>query len=286
MKEALLERHHFKAFVVLVALGVILATIGVSSPYRVTRLQRLGLTLTSPLARVGSGLATMGGDAWRGLSSLSGLHEEMAAARTEIRDLRLRIDGLREVEAENARLLDLLHLKDGLRHVGVPARIIHQQTAPDRVLVLDRGSLHGLREDLPVLAPGGVVGKILAVTLTSAKVQCLADPDAGAAVLVGRQRRQADAIVRDVVGGNLRLRHLELLADVRPGDEVLTSGLDQIYPKGWMVGTVEEVIEVAGFEPDVRVRPAVDLATLEEVLVLVPEEPSPVERSASRRMGP
>ena len=285
MKEPLLERHHFKTFLVLVVLGVVLTTVGVNSPDRVTRLQRFGLSLTSPLARLGSGTAGLAGDAWDGVTSLFSLHESLGAARTEVRDLRVRLDGLAEVEAENLRLRELLDLRDSLGHRAVPARIIHQETAPDRVLVLDRGSVHGLREDLPVIAPGGVVGKILAVTRTSAKVQCLSDPDAGAAVLVGSDRRQAQAVVRDVVDGNLRLRHLELLADVHEGDEVRTSGLDQVYPKGWLVGTVAAVNEIAGFDPDVHVKPAVDLGTLEEVLVLVPDEPAPEPESRSARGG-
>lgn len=276
MKDAFLERHHLATFLVLVALGVVLATVGVNSPYRVTRLQTIGLTLTSPLARVGSGLATLCGDAWRGLSSLGGLHEELAATRTENRDLRVRLDATRETEQENTRLRRLLRLDDGQSSFAVPARIIHRQAAPDRVLVIDRGSDHGLRADLPVIAQGGVVGKVLVVTRTSAKVQSISDPDAGVAVLVGEERRQADAIIRDAGGdGLLSLRHLKLLAEVSSGDRVVTSGLDQVYPKGHLVGTVEEVIRVQGLEDDVRVRPAVDLETLEEVLVLLPGEPRP-----------
>lgn len=288
MKDAFLERHHFATFLVLVALGIVLATVGINSPYRVTRLQSIGLTLTSPLARVGSGLATLAADAWGGLSSLGGLHEELSATRTENRDLRVRLDALREAEQENRRLRRLLRLDDGLPSSSVPARIIHRQSAPDRVLMLDRGSADGLRADLPVIAPGGVVGKVLAVTRTSAKVQCISDPNAGAAVLVGEERRQADAIVRDVGGdGLLRLRHLELLAEVQVGDSVVTSGLDQVFPKGYLIGTVEEVIRVAGFEDDVRVRPAVDLETLEEVLVLLPDRPRPpVEARAAAGGAP
>lgn len=285
MKEPLLERHHFKTFLVLAALGVALTTVGVSSPYRVTRLQRVGLTLTSPLARVGSGLARLTGDAWRGVSSLGGLHESLGAARTEIRDLRVRLDALADTEAENRRLQELLHLREALPHRAVPARIIHQQTAPDRVLVIDRGSVDGLREDLPVVSPGGVVGKVLAVTRNASKVQCFTDPEAGAAVLVGPERRQAQAVVRDAEGGRLRLRHLELMAAVEPGDEVRTSGLDQVYPKGWLLGTVDEVVEVPGFEPEVWIRPAVDLRRVEEVLVLVPGEPAPEPQSRRARQG-
>jgi rod shape-determining protein MreC len=288
VKQSFVERHHFAAFVALVAAGIGLATVGVGSPGRVGRLQSLGLALTSPLARLGDGLGGLAADAWGGLASLGAVHEELAASRTEIRDLRLRLDGLREVEEENVRLRRLLRLEDGLRHRSVPARIIHRQSAPDRVLVIDRGADDGLRPDLAVVAPGGVVGKVLAVTASSAKVQCVNDPDAGVAVLVGDERRQAHAIVRDVVGGLLRLRHLELMATVAPGDRVVTSGLDQVHPKGWLVGTVEEVVEVPGFEPDVRVRPAVDFSRLEEVLVLVPEEPvlRPESRAASRGLGP
>ncbi len=274
MKQAFLERHHLATFLVLVALGVGLATASVNSPYRVTRLQQIGLALTSPLARVGSGLAGLAADAWGGLGSLGRIHEELEATRTENRDLRVRLDGLREGEKENARLRGLLRLEDELEYLAVPARIIHRQAAPDRVLMIDRGSADGLRVDLAVIAPGGVVGKVLAVDRRSAKVQCVSDPEAGAAVLVGEDRRQADAIVRDIVGdGLLRLRHLELLADVRPGDAVVTSGLDQIYPKGWLLGTVEEVVVPKGFDPEVRVRLAVELETLEEVLVLLPGQP-------------
>lgn len=274
-RESWLETHHFATFLVLVAAGIALTTVGIRSPYRLTPLEKAGLTVTSPFARSGAAFSRSVSDAWAGLSSLGEAHDELVAARREIRDLRVAVDRLEELSAENDRLRRLLGLKARVPRDGVPALVIHRLQAPDQVLVINKGTGDGVTEDLSVVAPGGVVGKVLSATRHAAKVQCLTDPDAGLAVLVGAQRQQVDAVVRDTQDGLMRLRHFELLARFEPGDAVVTSGLDQVHPKGLRVGTVEHVVERGGAVREVLVRPAVEIGQVEEVLVLLPAERGP-----------
>jgi rod shape-determining protein MreC len=272
--ESLAERRHLVSFLVMVAAGLALATVGVKSPERLTPLERTGLSLTSPLSGVGAWLADAARSAWSGLSATREAHRELGAARTEIRDLRLLLGSRAELAAENARLRRILELREGVRWRSVPAFVVDRERSPDCVLVIDRGAEDGVRDDAPVVSPDGVVGKVVAVTARSAMVQCVADPDAGVAVLVGVGRDQADAVVTDASAGTCRLRYLDFMAEVRPGDVVVTSGRDRVYPKGLLVGTVVSVEAAVGVEGqrEVTVEPAVDFRRLEEVLVLLPDD--------------
>lgn len=262
-------RRQFLAFVALAGTGLVLTTASVTAPDRVRPLRRAGLRVTGPLVSVGAGAATSLRDCVLGIATLWEAQAELEAARTELRDLRVLLGDREELAAENGRLRSLLDLRQRMPMRTMPALVVHRETSPDRLLVIDRGAEHGLAPDQAVLSPDGVVGKVLSVSGRMAQVQCLTDPDAGIAVLVGDARRQANAIVGDGDGSTCRLRHVGLLAEVREGDRVVTSGLDQVHPKGLLVGVVVGVRDVLGVEQEITIRPAVDFDRLEEVLVVV-----------------
>lgn len=269
--ESLLERRHVLVFLVLLAAGIALATAGVKSPAALRPAEAVGVAVTGPLSRLGSGVSGTAADGWEGLGATWTARRDLEAARTELRDLRVLVADRAELAAENERLRRLLDLSERVPMRSVPARVIARQPAPDCILLIDRGTASGVREDLPVISPEGVVGKVLAATANDAKVQCFTDPDAGLAVMIGEGRDQAHAVVKKGAGGTCRLQYLDALATVRPGDRVVTSGLDQIFPKGLLVGSVTFARTVEGAN-EVGVEPAVAFSRLEEVLVLVPGE--------------
>jgi len=281
-------RRPFVVFALLAGAGLALTTLSVRAPERVEGLQRAGLALTGPLVRLGASASLAVRDAGRGFASMRQAHSELEATRRELADLRLLLSDREELATENDRLRRLLDLRQRLPLTTLPARVLHRQDTPDRIVVIDRGRADGLVPDLSVVAPEGVVGKVLSVAEHVAQVQLLTDPEAGVAVVVGPDREQAHAIVKDSDGETCRLRYLDLLREVHEGDRVVTSGLDQIHPKGLLVGEVVAVNRVLGIDREIELRPAVDFRHLEEVLVLVgPErvaasESQPVAVSARR----
>ncbi|MFM8536412.1 MAG: rod shape-determining protein MreC, partial [Acidimicrobiia bacterium] len=139
----------------------------------------------------------------------------------------------------------------------------------------------GLATDMAVISPAGVVGRVILPSGRAAKVQLLIDRNAAAGVLIERTRVQG--VVMGMGDGVLRLQYVPGTADVKTGDLVVTSGIDGIYPKGFVIGTVDHADRGADAYLEISVRAAVDFARLEEVLIVksVPasrgtiEEPKP-----------
>jgi rod shape-determining protein MreC len=139
---------------------------------------------------------------------------------------------------------------------------------PDfRTVTIDKGSRDGLRADMAIIAPGGVVGRVAVASARAAKVQLLIDRNAAAGVIVERSRAQGV-----VIGGGderLRMDYVSEAADIAVGDVVMTSGIDGIYPKGFAIGRVESVEKNGPAYKRIVVKPAVDFRALEEVLVVL-----------------
>lgn len=280
-REPFLERHHFITFVAFAALGLGLTTLSIRRPERLKGVQDLGLAVMGPMARAGSTASRAGGEAWGGIRSMWKAREDLAALTDEIESLRPIVAERDALAFENAQLRELVDFRERVRPKTVAARVLFQERGPDWVLLIDQGRDAGVAEDQAVIAATGVVGKILSVGSGIARVQCVLDGDAGVAVRVGPQGRQAEAIMADGAGSTCRLRHVDLLEDIQPGDLVVTSGKDKIYPSGLLVGTVESV-EAPGLDREIVVVPAVDFSRLDHVLVVVSVD-KPMEEARKER---
>lgn len=176
---------------------------------------------------------------------------------------------LTEAGRENERLEELLALKQQTRAATRGARILSADVSGAfRSVVIDAGARDGVRKDAAVVAADGLVGRVVKVGASTAVVQLVDDAASGVGVVVERSRVQGVL----VGAGRLecRLKYVPNLEDVKAEDRVLASGLDGIYPKGVLVGTVTSAGAGADAFLDVKVRPAVALARLETVLVFVP----------------
>ena len=166
----------------------------------------------------------------------------------------------------------LLQLRDSSNLSTIAAEIIGDAAAPDiRTMTIDKGTKDGLRPDMAVIAPAGVVGRIVVPSARAAKVQLLIDRNAAAGAIIERSRAQGV-----VVGGGdnqLQMEYVSEVFDIVAGDIVVTSGIDGIYPKGFVIGRVETVEKSGGAYKRIVVRPAVSFSSLEEVLVVVSPGP-------------
>ncbi|MQA29059.1 MAG: rod shape-determining protein MreC [Luteitalea sp.] len=194
------------------------------------------------------------------------LKQQLSAVQIELQEQRALADRTLNLE----RLLDL---RDRLALQTAAAGVIAAGATPEfRTLTIDKGTGQGLRADMAVIAPTGVVGRIVTPSRRASKVQLLIDRNAAAGALIERTRAQGV-----VVGGGddrLRLEYVSEISDIAVGDVVVTSGIDGIYPKGFIIGQVETVLKNGSEYSEIIVRPSVDFSSIEEVLVVLTPTPA------------
>jgi rod shape-determining protein MreC len=234
----------------------------------VTFTRQVVLFSVSPFIKITAALVQGTRNLWRDYVDLRHLREENKHLQAEVAVLQRRIDQLKEQSLETQRLQRLLAMREITQAGFLTARVVGKDaTNWFKTILLDRGSQEGVRRNQPVLAPDGLVGRVVEVTPTSAKVQLLTDPVSAVGGLV--QRTRVTGIVSGNLGAGARVRYLPLLADVVVGDEVVTSGMGGVFPKGIPVGRITAVERRSGaLFQEASLQPLVDLGRLEEVMIL------------------
>ncbi len=266
-----LESHRRTGYLlVAVLLGhVLLISAQVSSPSGATLLETV---LFGGLSQVQLGSA-------RVVQGVSGAWSEYVALRqyrTEARRLQDALDRmgveLQQARAQARRTEQLERLLQ-LRLTQLPDTLAAQVIAADptvafRTVTIDKGHVDGVRRDMAVLSPVGVVGRVIDEPgRHSAKVQLIIDRNAGVGARL--ERTGTGGVVVGADGDPpLRMEYVSNLATVEPGDLVATSGLDGIHPAGYVIGRVERAERGAGLYRDIRIRPTVDFSALDAVLVV------------------
>jgi rod shape-determining protein MreC len=199
-------------------------------------------------------------DLWRAQQENQELHMQLVAARSEVHRLS-------EQAAESQRLRALLEFKNRLPELSVAAEVIAASPGgSSNAVFIDKGTDSGLTADLAVVTPTGVVGKIIAVFPHTAHVLLITDASSGVGIALAQTRIQG---VLKGTGKNLcQLLYVMNEEPVSPGDLVVTSGMDQIYPKGLPVGTVVQTGD-GNIYKNIVVKPAAELNRLEIVLVVL-----------------
>jgi rod shape-determining protein MreC len=206
-------------------------------------------------------------NAWAGYANLRGVRAENEQLKRQLAELQVQFQQERAAGEHAHQLETLLGFQRQSNVQTVAASVIGAGASPDfRTITIDRGSSSGLKANMPVISPTGVVGRIVTLASRASKVQLLVDRNAGAGALVERSRAQG--VVLGAGEDLLRMDYVSGIADVKPGDTIVASGIDGIYPKGFVIGKVESVDRGTGIYKVIRVRPAVDFNRLEEVLVV------------------
>lgn len=206
---------------------------------------------------------------WSGYIDLRGARRENAELKDEIEKMRLEQVRLSEDASQARRLQALLAFKEQYIASTVAAQVIGSSgTERSRTLFIDKGSSDGVAVDMPVITADGIVGKISRVYNGTAQVLLISDALSGAGVMLGNSRLRGTL---NGTGSPYPEVH-GIMADekVEKGEQVFTSGGDQVYPRGLPVGTVANVGNDTSGDPFllIKVKPAADLNRLEEVLVI------------------
>jgi len=230
------------------------------------------LFLMSPVIKVTAVTVSSVSRVWADYVDLRNLREESLRLTREAAVLQRRISYLEEQALETQRLQGLLAMREVSRAEFLAARVVGKDpTNWFKSILIDRGSLAGIRRNQPVVAPDGLVGRVVEVTPTAAKVQLITDPVSAAGGLI--QRTRVIGIVSGSLGAGLKVRYLPLMADIAIGDEVVTSGMGGVFPKGIPLGRVIAAERRSGaLFQEATLAPNVDLSRLEEVLILMGTE--------------
>ncbi len=208
------------------------------------------------------------GSVWNNYFALLDTRRENERLQAELYRLEMEIGQNREDVGEAARLRRLLDLDPRVNAERVVARVIGRDTTTSRhTVTIDKGRRHGLHNNSPVITPDGVVGRIIHAGYAASIVQLVSDREGAVGVIARSSRLQG--IVRGDGTGYLELEHIDDHIELLPGEEIITSGTDQIYPKGLPVGIVRANGPDRGMMKTAIVDPAADFRRLEEVLCLV-----------------
>jgi rod shape-determining protein MreC len=259
-------------------------------PSERSALDRVIVTVTGPVEK-GVTWAVGGVQrGWNGYLALRGAHERSLALERENEILKLDQQELARVRSENGRLQALLAFArsaPGRQVVG--ARVIGVRLDPKglQLVTLDRGADDGVARMMPVVVGHGVVGRVHAVTGSTADVLLLTDRNSSVAVRVERSRARANVRGTGSTDG-CRLEYALRSDDLVEGDLLMTSGTDGVFPRGLPVGKVASLRRSGqGLYQRADVAPAVDVTKLEEVLVLASVEPdAPEEPRAAATAAP
>jgi len=268
---AIPSRHKSLTLLASVVLAqVLLLAVQIKRERQVRLIRLWAVELISPLQRIGSWAVQGFEHGWGGYVGLRRARQENEYLRAELDRLKVRNAELEGRALEADRLAALLNFRTTQSDVPMlAASVIGASPDPaSQVMYINRGSRDGVRRDMGVITPDGVVGKILAVYPDTSQVLLMSDKESGVGALLADTRTQGP--IRGTGEPHVSLEYISNDDKASVGEAVLTSGQDRIFPKDLPVGTVVEVT------PDrkspfmkIRVKPAAHLDRLEEVLVLL-----------------
>lgn len=236
---------------------------------KATAFERAVLTVFSPLHSGMAGVTGFFGSIWSDYIFLVDAEHENKLLRKTVKQLNARLILAGETVRENQRLKTLLELKEELNGPSVAATVVGEDSSPwFKTLIINKGERDGLKEGMPVVATGGVVGQVVKVASTSSRVLLLTDHSCAVAAVI--QRSRARGVVKGK-GDNLCSMEFTVREDdVKPGDIVVTSGIGGIFPKGLLIGEVTMVRKGQyGIFQTINIRPGINLARIEDVLILL-----------------
>jgi rod shape-determining protein MreC len=259
-------------FLAVVVGHVILISTQVTTKRGVPMLEQAVFGVFSEVQRVANGVTTGVRTSWQNYFALQQVQEENERLKQQISALQIRLQQERSLAQQSQSLQKLLELKTSSELATTAANVIAGGASPEfRTITIDKGTSEGVHGDMAVISPEGIVGRVIQPSPRAAKIQLLIDRNAAAGAMVERTRAQG--VVIGTGADELRMDYVSGSAEVKADDVVVTSGIDGIYPKGFVIGQIQSVKRGAGGYSSIVVRPAVDFSALEAVLIVVTPRP-------------
>ena len=189
--------------------------------------------------------------------------------RNDIDFLRNKLNSFAELALENNRLKELIALKQQASFKVLSAHVIGRSADSwSSMVIVDKGAEGGIRRGMAVVNFLGLIGRVSETSAFTSKVALINDPNVAISSMLQRSRQEG--LISGTLGNYLIMRYLPEDVDAKPGDIVVTSGLNVMYPKGLLIGTIAEINkEFSGLSRYAIVKPAVKLSGIEEVLIII-----------------
>lgn len=242
---------------------------GTAESHKVTLLRHWALAVVTPFERLSQGTGQRVRGVWSNYIDLRGARKENKALQAELARMRIEQAEFAEDAREGRRLEAMLKFQHSYVTQTVAAQVIGTSGSDrSRLLTLNKGTADGIHNDQPVLTPDGVVGKIRDSQLHTSELLLLNDPSSGAGVVLASTRIRA--ILRGTPTGGILINNLTADSRIKPGEQVLTSGGDGVYPRGIPVGVIQSIAPDPQHQPytAIVVKPNANLGRLEEVLIV------------------
>jgi rod shape-determining protein MreC len=235
--------------------------------------EQIVVEVTAPFQRLTKGTINTIEDIWLKYFDLVNVRDENSRLLREIDTLQMENYRYQEILATHERLQKLLKFKKTINWPVLAAQVIGRDpTGWFKSVLIDKGKNSGLKVNMPVVNADGVVGRLVSVSPNYSKVLLIIDQNSAVDSII--QRSRDEGIVRGLSVKLCKLDNMVKTSDVVVGDKVVTSGLGRVYPKGLPVGKVLEVVNIPGeLFKDIKVSPMVDFSKLEELLVILKEDP-------------
>jgi rod shape-determining protein MreC len=245
------------------------------------KIRSLAQTVMYPFQRGTSSSANFIGGFFGRFSELHRASSENEQLRKQVADMEAELRDTRERAAEATRLEGLLKLSGGTPYQAIAARVIARDPSMwFGGMTIDKGRWAGVEVNMPVVTPGGVVGRVVSTSPLSSQVMLVTDERSGAGAVVGQlnQSTAMGSIKGMGESGLLDMRYVSGLEKVQVGDMVTTTGQDGIYPAGYNMGEVIEVRPGSATQSLlIHIRPSAGLERLKEVAVLTYRPPQRTE---------
>jgi len=229
----------------------------------------LVVELTAPLQSLFTSAVNLVEDFWFNYFYLVGVRQENQQLKKQVEQLMLENSRYRELLSTYGRLQALLKFKQTFREPVIAARVIGRDPSGwFRSVIVDKGEKDGVAIDMPVVNALGVVGRIVSVSPHYSKILLIIDQNSSVDCLIQRSRDRG--MVKGLSPELCKVAYLVKSSDVSLGDQVVTSGLGGVFPKGLPLGEVVKVVDKPGeLFKEVDMRPAVNFSKLEEVLIIL-----------------
>jgi rod shape-determining protein MreC len=211
------------------------------------------------------------------IANLRSAQDENAELRQQVEELKLQIAAQEGLTSENERLKALLDLKEQSKYKVLTARIIGRDPSVwFDSSIINRGSFDGVKLNMPVVANGGLVGRVTAVGPLTSQVDLVTKDKSGLGAVIGEI---GTSTALGVVTGTskrdlLEMKYVSGSTDVQVGQAVFTTGQDGIYPPGIKVGDIVQIVSGSATTPhQIFIQPAAKLGSMQEVGVLLYESP-------------
>ncbi|HTZ73023.1 MAG TPA: rod shape-determining protein MreC [Candidatus Aquilonibacter sp.] len=256
--------------------GVILAQVlllayQIRRAHDVRLIRYWSMEASTPAARGGTWFFSRLGGFWSGYVNLHDAHAENEQLRAEVGQLELRNSELETEASEAHRLETLLNFRDAHPEAQMlAAQVIEASADPtSETIVINRGEQDHVKRNMGVITPDGVVGKIVEVFPNTSQVMLMTDKNMGVGAMFADTRTHG--VVKGTGDPQPIMDYVVNDEKVSPGQTIITSGEDRIFPKGLLVGVVASAKQGNPFQR-IAVHPAARLDRLEDVIVLVTQQ--------------